>query len=87
MAMGSSIYLETVQVRWKVETISLCMTLHKIRPPPSLTSPESALELNLRAGITKPHQITYAINDIAQEYLPRQGYRGVCAIHTSHPSL
>ena len=24
---------------------------------------------------------------MAQVYLPRRGYRGICAIHTSHPSL
>ena len=35
----------------------------------------------------KPRQTPYALNGVAQGYLPRRGYQGRCAIHTFHPSL
>ena len=34
-----------------------------------------------------PSHTLYALNGVAHVYLPRQGYRGRCAIHTSHSSL
>ena len=33
MTMALTISLDTVQVRWEVETVSLGMTLHNITPP------------------------------------------------------
>ena len=64
------------------------MTLHNISsPPPTPTSSDLALGLKLWTGRTKPRQTLYAINVVAQGYLPRQGYRRICAIHTYHPSL
>ena len=87
MTKGSSISLETAQVRREVETVSLGMTLHNIIPPPSPTSSESALELKLWKGRKNPRQKPYAFNGVAQGYLPRSGYQRICAIHTSHPSL
>ena len=88
MKTGSPISLETVRVRRKVDTVRLGTTLHNITPPPpSPKSSELDLELKLWTGRTKPHQTPYALNGVAQGYLPRRGYRGRCAIHTSHPSL
>ena len=61
------------------------LTQHK--PSLSPTSSDFSLELKLWIGRTKPHQTPYALNGVAQGYLPRRGYRGRCAIHTPHPSL
>ena len=61
--------------------------LAKYKPPPSPTSSESALELNLWTGITKPLHTLYALIVVAQVYLPRWRYQERCAIHTSHSLL
>ena len=45
------------------------------------------MELNLWTGRSKSHQTLYALNVVAQGYLPRRGYRGRCAINTSQSSL
>ena len=58
---------------------------HNLRP--SLTSSELDLELKLCKGRTNPIHTPYALNGVAQGYLPMQGYLGRCAIHTSHPSI
>ena len=45
------------------------------------------MEIKLCKGRNKPRQTPYSLNGVAQGYLPRRGYLGICAIHTSHPSL
>ena len=38
-------------------------------------------------GNKNPYQTPYALNGVAQGYLPRRGYIWRCVIHTSHSSL
>ena len=45
------------------------------------------MELKLWTGRKNPRKTPYALNGVAQGYLPRRGYQGRCAIHTSHPLL
>ena len=67
--------------------IQLRYDLARHNNPPLPTSSESALELNLWTGKSKPCQTVYAINGVAQGYLPRQRYRGRCATHIYQYSL